>query len=44
MLGQEELDHVSPGCSEGESLHGGKHFGEVFFEEAVKTPASFFLP
>lgn len=42
-LGQEKFDQVAAGCSGGESLHGGKHFGAVFSEEAAKTPTSLFL-
>lgn len=32
---------MAPGCSGGESLNGGKHFGEVFFEEAKNSSKSF---
>lgn len=35
-LGQEKLHRVSPGCSGGESLHEGKHFGAAFPEELQK--------
>lgn len=42
-LGQEELDQVAAGYSGGESLHEGKHFEAVFFEEAAVS-SSLFLP
>lgn len=35
-----EIGSVAPGGSRCEPLHGGKHFGAVFFEEVAKAPAS----
>lgn len=42
-LGQEELDQVAAEYSGGETLHEGKYFGAVFFEEAAVS-SSLFLP